>query len=81
MIVFYVFLWESFIIKFLQLIKVWVKPATLSLIAGTFSALTRSRTDLIVENVLLRQQAKHSQANITNELLASSWMIYAQSLW
>jgi len=40
----------------LQLIKVGVKPATLSLFAGTLSDMARSRTDLIVENALLRQQ-------------------------
>jgi hypothetical protein len=39
----------------LQLIKVWVKPITRSLIAGTLADLTRSRTALIVENALLRQ--------------------------
>jgi hypothetical protein len=56
MIVYYKFLWESLIIKLLQLIKVWVKPPTLSLIAGTLTDLTRSHADLIVENALLRQQ-------------------------
>ena len=37
-------------------IKHWIKPATSILIIGIFSDLTRSRTDLIVENALLRQQ-------------------------
>jgi len=55
MIVYYKFLWESLIIKLLQLIKVWVKPVTLSVYAGTLTDLTRSHTDLIVENALLRQ--------------------------
>ena len=37
-------------------IKLWTKPATSVLIPGTLSDLTRSRTDLVVENALLRQQ-------------------------
>src|SRR6266498_1915153 len=37
-------------------IKSWIKPATPVLIIDLLSCLTHSRTDLIVENVLLRQQ-------------------------
>ncbi|HSG43245.1 MAG TPA: integrase core domain-containing protein [Anaerolineales bacterium] len=37
-------------------VKHWTKPATSVLIIGTLSDLTRSRTDLVVENALLRQQ-------------------------
>jgi hypothetical protein len=37
-------------------IKLWTKPATSVLIIGILSDLTRSRTDLVVENALLRQQ-------------------------
>ncbi len=37
-------------------VKLWIKPATSVLIIGTLSDLTRSRTGLVVENVLLRQQ-------------------------
>jgi len=37
-------------------IKHWTKPATLPLIPGLLSDLTRSRADLMVENVLLCQQ-------------------------
>jgi len=37
-------------------IKRWVKPATSVLIIGLLSDLTRSHTDLVVENALLRQQ-------------------------
>jgi hypothetical protein len=37
-------------------IKHWTKPATLPLIPRLLSDLTRSRTDLMVENALLRQQ-------------------------
>jgi len=36
--------------------KHWTKPATSTLISGILSDLTRSRTDLVVENALLRQQ-------------------------
>ena len=35
-------------------VKLWIKPAT-SLLIGAVSVLTRSRTDLIIENALLRQ--------------------------
>jgi transposase InsO family protein len=37
-------------------IKFWTKPATPVLITGILSDLTRSHTDLVVENALLRQQ-------------------------
>ena len=37
-------------------IKSWIKPAMPVLIIDLFSDLTHSRTDLIVENALLRQQ-------------------------
>ena len=37
-------------------IKHWTKPATSDLIIGILSDLTRNRTDLVVENALLRQQ-------------------------
>src|SRR4030066_2298843 len=48
--------WEPFVIWIRRLIKQWSKPATLSLISGIFSDLTRNRSDLIIENALLRQQ-------------------------
>jgi hypothetical protein len=51
---------SSLIGKFLlwlqELIKHWLQPATPTLISGLLSDLPRSRTDLIVENALLRQQ-------------------------
>lgn len=37
-------------------IKHWKKPASSVLIIGILSDLTRSHTDLVVENALLRQQ-------------------------
>ena len=37
-------------------IKHWIKPATSVLLVGILSDLTRSRTDLVIENALLRQQ-------------------------
>ncbi len=39
-----------------QRIKHWTKPATALLIPGLLADVTRSRSDLIVENALLRQQ-------------------------
>jgi putative transposase len=37
-------------------IKLWTKPASSVLIFSTLLDLTRNRTDLVVENALLRQQ-------------------------
>ena len=51
-----IFVWKYFLFQFQQKIKHWAKQATLSLISGVISDLTRSRSDLIVENALLRQQ-------------------------
>lgn len=46
---------KPFVIWIQQHFKQWAKPATLSLISGILSDLTRSRADLVVENALLRQ--------------------------
>ena len=54
--IYYIFIWNYFLFQFQHHIKHWAKPATRYLIAGVFSDLTRSRSDLIVENALLRQQ-------------------------
>src|SRR4030065_1156062 len=51
-----IFIWKYFLFQLQQHIKHWAKPATISLISGVLSDLTRSRSDLIVENALLRQQ-------------------------
>jgi len=37
-------------------LKHWTKPASSVLVLGTLLDLTRKRTDLVVENALLRQQ-------------------------
>jgi putative transposase len=47
---------KPFLFQLQQRIKHWAKPANLSLISGVLSDLTRSRSDLVVENALLRQQ-------------------------
>ena len=54
--IFNMFIWIPFLFQLQQYIKHWPKPATLSLISGVLSDLTRSRADLIVENALLRKQ-------------------------
>jgi putative transposase len=54
--IYHIFVWKYYLFQFPQHIKLWAKPATLSLISGVLSDLTRSRSDLIVENALLRQQ-------------------------
>jgi hypothetical protein len=40
----YVILWNFLIIQFQLVIKDWIRPTNLSLIAGTYSDLTLSRT-------------------------------------
>jgi len=47
---------RKFLLWLQERIKHWTKPATLPLISGFLSDFTRSRSDLIVENALLRQQ-------------------------
>ena len=39
-----------------QYLKQWTKPVTATLVTGAVLDLTRSRADLIAENVMLRQQ-------------------------
>jgi hypothetical protein len=39
-----------------QYLRHWAKPVTATLVTGALSDLTRSRADLIAENVMLRQQ-------------------------
>jgi hypothetical protein len=49
-----IFVWKPFHFRLQQCIRQWTKPATLSLISGVLSDLTRSRANLIKENALLR---------------------------
>jgi len=53
-----IFVWKYFLFQFQQHIKLWAKPATLSLISGVVSDLTRRRFDLIVENAMLRNNSR-----------------------
>ena len=46
----------KFLLWLQERIKRWTKPATPILLSGTLSDLTRSRSDLLAENALLRQQ-------------------------
>ena len=39
-----------------QHLKQWTKPVTATLVTGALADITRSRADLIAENVMLRQQ-------------------------
>ena len=54
--IFNLFVWKFFLFRFLHQIKHWAKPTTLSLISDVLSDLTHTRSDLVVENALLRQQ-------------------------
>ncbi|MCG3207604.1 MAG: hypothetical protein FOGNACKC_01204 [Anaerolineae bacterium] len=48
--------WSWFLNQVSQVISRWTKPATTALIIGAVVDLTRNRTDLLIENALLRQQ-------------------------
>lgn len=37
-------------------LKTWTKPATVTLAVGAIQDLTRAKSDLVVENAILRQQ-------------------------
>lgn len=39
-----------------ETIKTWTKPANVTLAIGALTDLSRSKTDLLVENTMLRQQ-------------------------
>jgi hypothetical protein len=47
---------DSILLWFHERIKNWTKPAASPMVSGILSDLTRSRSDLIAENALLRQQ-------------------------
>jgi hypothetical protein len=71
------FVLRPFLFRLQQRIEHWTKPATLSLILGDLSDLTRSRANLIVENTLLRQQLifLHRQVKrpVFTNLTGSAW--------
>ena len=48
--------WKNLGSRVKQRLKQWTKPATAILVTETLSDMTRSRTDLIAENAMLRQQ-------------------------
>jgi putative transposase len=52
-------------------VKHWIKPATSVLLVGILSDLTRSRTDLVVENALLRQQLIALKRQLTRPQLTN----------
>ena len=54
--IYYIFIWKYFLFQFQQPLNHWAKPATVTLISGNISDITCSRSDLIVENTMLRQQ-------------------------
>ena len=60
-------------------VKHWTKPVTSVLIIGALSDLTRSRTNLVIENALLRQQLivlnrQIKRPQLTNLVLFSNIM-------
>jgi hypothetical protein len=54
-----IFVWKPFLFQLQQRIKHWAKPATLSLISGVLSDLTRSRADLIFEKCAVTLTVDH----------------------
>ena len=61
-----------FLFQFQQRLKHWAKPTTLYSISGVLSDLTRSRSDLIAENALLRQQLIVIQRQVKRPVLTGS---------
>jgi putative transposase len=55
-VIYSIIIWRSFLFQLQQRFQHWARPATLFLASGVLSDLTRSRSDLILENTLLRQQ-------------------------
>ena len=47
---------RSFFLWLQKLLQLWIEPAPLPLLPGILSDLARSRSDLIAENAILRQQ-------------------------
>ena len=56
MILYFITIWKWVFSQVQLLLKYWTKPATAVLITGLVSDLTRSQSDLLAENALLRQQ-------------------------
>ena len=64
-------------------IRHWVKPATSTLISGLLSDLSRSRTELLVENGLLRQQLIVLNRQVKRPQLTNSdryWLVLLSRL-
>ena len=59
----------NILLWFQERIKHWTKPSTLPLVSGILSDLTRSRSDLIAENALLRQRKSQGKPKISPETI------------
>jgi putative transposase len=53
---FNLFFWTPYLVWLYQRLKHWSQPPTFSLVSGITSDLVRRRTDLLIENAILRQQ-------------------------
>jgi putative transposase len=56
MVFYLIILWVWLSIRLMQSARRWTRPAVVSLAASSLTDLTRSRTDLVAENAMLRQQ-------------------------
>jgi putative transposase len=54
--IFNLFIWTPYLSWLYQRLKHWTQPTNFSLVSGITSDLIRSRTDLLIENAMLRQQ-------------------------
>ncbi len=54
--IFNLFIWIPYLSWLFQRLKHWTQPTTSSLVSGITTDLIRSRTDLLIENAMLRQQ-------------------------
>ena len=67
---------DNLLLWFQERIKHWIKPPTPPMVSGILSDLARSRSDLIAENALLRQQLIVLNRQIKRPQLASPDRFY-----
>ena len=75
---FNLFFWTPYLLWLYQRLKHWSQPTTFSLVSGITSDLIRSRTDLLIENAMLRQQLIILNRQVKRPLVTKQdrlWMV------
>jgi putative transposase len=75
---FNLFFWTSYFLWLYQRLKHWTQPTTFSLASGITADLIRSRTDLLIENAMLRQQLIILNRQVKRPLVSKQdrlWMV------